>query len=66
MWVIKSLILWSEVTLEPLVPGFRCPVSLEKPKGGEIGYLSVYENYDDALKAADGRKELLMQIERLK
>jgi len=51
-YIVAKLNTWEEITLEYVGYNPGIPVSLVKPGNGEIGFLSVYGTYEEALAAA--------------
>lgn len=62
MYIVMRLNYWADVKLEQAGPlRLPFPSSLKELGNGEIGYLSVFENYEDALKEA-GNPGLIKEI----
>ncbi len=67
MWMVKKLNLWRDIELEQAgLLRLPIPVSLQQPEAGEIGFLSVFTLYADALKAANGKENLVQEIQEVK
>jgi len=65
MYLVLKINYWKDIKLEQAGPlRLPLPCSLTEPTNGEIGYLAVFENYEDALKEA-GEPGLVTEI-RLK
>jgi len=63
-YVVAKLYAWEEITLEYVGHNPGIPVSLAKPENGEVGFLPVYDTYEQAIKEA-GSSDLVLPIRRV-
>jgi hypothetical protein len=63
-YAVMKLQKWESIKLES-VGQYRVPfpVSLQRPTNGEIGYLSVFDSYENAVKFNNGVTENICMLQ---
>lgn len=56
-YAIMKIYKWESMELTPVNYAPPFPVRLVKPEGGEIGYIPVFDSYENAVKFNGGKTD---------